>query len=136
VTENDEAIVAGEILAIEKACLRRWCNGDPLGWVEVAADDIVYFDPYTELRVTGKAAFTAAMEAVKGRIFAEHFELLNPLVQIRGDAAVLTYNYRSWDGEAPAEVTSSWNCTEVYVRSEGGWRLLQSHWSLTTPQLA
>ena len=107
-----------------------------MGLVETAAEDIVYFDPSAEWRITGLAAFGERMASIKGHIHAEHFEMLNPAVQAHGDVAVLTFNYRSWNGEAPDPVASSWNSTEAYVRTAAGWRLLQSHWSLTVPKLA
>ena len=39
-------IVGAEIIAMEKAALKRWGRGDPDGFLEICAPDVVYFDPY------------------------------------------------------------------------------------------
>jgi len=39
-------IVGAEIIAMEKAALKRWGRGVPDGFLEICAPDVVYFDPY------------------------------------------------------------------------------------------
>ena len=56
------------------------------------------------------------------------YELLNPKVQVVGDAAVLTFNYISYDAD---DRQSLWNCTEVYRRTGSTWKIIQTHWSYT-----
>ena len=119
--------VAGDIIAIESAALERWGNGDPGGFLEICAPDVVYFDPYRELRVDGLEALTALYKTFWGQVHIDRFELLNPLVQVCGGAAVLTFNYVSWTGNEK----SAWNCTEVYRLDAGNWRIIQTHWSFT-----
>jgi ketosteroid isomerase-like protein len=115
---------------MEKAALQRWTNGDPSGYLEIYADDIVYFDPFLEKRMDGLEAINAYYEQARGKIVAEKFELLNPVVQTDGKLAVLTFNYQSYNGEK----ISKWNCTEVYrFEEDGNWKICQSHWSLTQP---
>jgi ketosteroid isomerase-like protein len=120
--------LADVIVAMECAALDRWGNGDPSGFLEICAPDVVYFDPHLEMRIDGREALRAYYEPIKGTVFFERFELLNPLVQIVGDAAILTFNYVSY-GKAGDE--SRWNCTEVYQRLNEGWRIIQTHWSFT-----
>ncbi len=119
-----------ELVALERAALERWLRGDPSGFLEISAPDVVYFDPYQARRVDGLAALTRIYEEVRGKIFAERFEILNPHVQRVGDAAVLTFNFASYGG---GEDALRWNCTEVYRRDPGGWRIIQTHWSYTWP---
>jgi hypothetical protein len=118
-----------EILAMERAALSRWLNGDPSGFLEISAPGVVYFDPMVERRIDGLDALKEYYEPLRGRIFAARFEILNPLVQLVGDAAVLTFNFISYAGTEGAEM--HWNCTEVYRKSEGVWRIIQTHWSFT-----
>jgi ketosteroid isomerase-like protein len=118
--------IAAHLIQIEEAALRRWCDGDPSGFLEICAEDVVYFDPFLDRRIDGLAALTEYYESLRGRIRAERFELLNPHVQLVGDAAVLTFNFVSYGGGE-----SRWNCTEVYRRAGDSWRLIQTHWSLT-----
>ena len=122
---------AETIIAMEKAALERWGNGDPQGYIEIAAADITYFDPVTEMRINGIEAFRAHLEPVAGTIFFNRFELLNPRVSASGDLAVLSFNFVSYSEVEGETVVERWNCTEVYRRTEEGWRITHSHWSLT-----
>jgi len=114
-------------VAMERAALVRWCDGDPSGFLEISAPDVVYFDPFVQKRVDGLAALTRLYEDIRGLVVADRFDLINPLVQECGDAAVLTFNYVSSTGGK----SSRWNCTEVYRRENASWRIIQTHWSMT-----
>ncbi|MGD0184934.1 MAG: nuclear transport factor 2 family protein [Roseiarcus sp.] len=121
---DDEA----QIVAIEQAALRRSCAGDPSGFLEICDDDVVYFDPFLDRRLDGLAALTRYYESLRGKVSAARFEMLNPRVQRTGDAAILTFNFVSYGGNEDA---LRWNCTEVFRRRDGAWRLAQTHWSFT-----
>lgn len=116
------------IIAMEREALTRWCNGDPSGFLEISAPEVVYFDPMLPARMNGLEALTAYYESVRGKIFAERFEIIDPIVTYIGDAAVLTFNFISYGGSEGARMR--WNCTEVYRRSAEKWRIIQTHWSL------
>lgn len=125
--------VEHEVVALERAALERWGKGDPSGFLEICAPDVVYFDPGLERRIDGLDALTRYYEGLRGTVSFERFELINPLVQLVGDAAVLTFNYASSStGRAP----SCWNCTEVYRRTGDSWRIIQTHWSYTIAKRA
>jgi ketosteroid isomerase-like protein len=47
-------------------------------------------------------------------------------VQVAGDVAVLTFNFESWT----KFVRYYWNTTEVYRRTDQGWRIIHTHWSI------
>jgi ketosteroid isomerase-like protein len=129
VAGDEEA--AEELVALERAALARWCSGDPSGFLELSAPDVVYFDPYRDRRVDGLEALTRIYEELRGKIFAKRFELLNPRVQRAGDCAVLTFNFVSYGGSEGDALR--WNCTEVFRRDPAGWRIIQTHWSYTWP---
>ena len=120
---------ADAILALERAALDRWGQGDPSGFIEISAPDVVYFDNGLARRLDGLVALTAHYKKVRGQIHLDRWEWLNPKVQVCGDAAVLTFNFV---GHAAGQ-ESRWNCTEVYRRTDGGWRIIQTHWSVTRP---
>jgi ketosteroid isomerase-like protein len=122
-----------EIVAMECAALERWGKGDPSGFIEICAPDVVYFDPHLKMRIDGLDALIEYYESIRGKVSIKRFELLNPLVQHVGDAAILTFNYVSYGG---AEDEYRWNCTEVYRQTKGRWRIIQSHWSYTLAQRA
>ena len=119
---------AEKIIALEKAALVRWGKGDPDGFLEISAPDVVYFDPYQEMRIDGLDALTRYYESIRGQVYFDRFELLNPRVHLLGNLAVLTFNYVSYTGEQ----ASRWNCTEAYRREQDGrWLIVQTHWSYT-----
>ena len=124
-TDND---LTNTIIAMESTALDRWGKGDPSGFLEICAPDVVYFDPSLERRIDGRDALGKYYEAIRGKVSIDRYELLNPLVQIIGDAAVLTFNFVSY-GEPEDEYR--WNCTEVYRRSGEDWEIIQTHWSYT-----
>jgi ketosteroid isomerase-like protein len=115
------------IIALESAALERWGNGDPSGFLEICAPDIVYFDPYLEMRIDGREALTQYYKTFWGQVRFDRFELLNPCVQVGSELAVLTFNYVSYAGDK----SSRWNCTEVYRQVGDCWQIIQTHWSYT-----
>jgi hypothetical protein len=125
-SSNDE--LTKKIIDMECAALDRWGKGDPSGFLEISAPDVVYFDPGQKMRIDGREALEEFYESIRGMVSFERYELLNPLVQVIGDAAVLTFNYVSYGG---AEDEYRWNCTEVYRRSGEEWQIIQTHWSYT-----
>jgi len=128
---TEPTLLADDLVALEHAALVRWCNGDPSGYLEISAPDVVYFDPFIERRIDGWPALSAYYETIRGLIRAERFEILNPLVQCAGDMAVLSFNFASYGAN---QTEMRWNCTEVYRRAANEWQIIQSHWSLTKPR--
>jgi ketosteroid isomerase-like protein len=128
---NDD--LSQTIIELERQALERWGRGDPSGFLEISADDVVYFDPYQQRRLNGIDELRALYEMIRGRVQIAHFELIDPRVQATGDMAVLTFNYVA---QGTNEVTSRWNCTEVFRRDGDSWRIIQTHWSFTLPELA
>ena len=120
--------VARQLIELERAALRRWLAGDPSGFLELCDDEVVYFDPFVARRIDGLAALTAYYEPLRGKIHAQRFEVIEPLVQQVGQLAVLTFNFASYGGN---EHALRWNCTEVYRQRASGWKIIQTHWSFT-----
>jgi ketosteroid isomerase-like protein len=129
--EPEAQQVAQEILELERVALVRWCSGDPSGFLEISAPDIVYVDPFIDARIDGLPSLCAYYEGLRGKISAERFEIINPVVQHTGDVAVCTFNFVCYPAN---QFELRWNCTEVYRRDASGWRVIQTHWSLTNPK--
>jgi len=119
------------IIALETVALERWCQGDPSGFLELSLPDVVYFDPFLPERINGLGALSEYYESIRGKIFSPRFEIIDPLVQEIGEAAVLTFRFNSY-GKSEGSVMR-WNCTEVYRRSGESWKIAQTHWSFTAP---
>jgi ketosteroid isomerase-like protein len=123
---------AQAILAVERGAFERWAKGDLNGFLEASDPEVDYFDPFLESRLDGLAALRALYDPMQGKAHVERWEMLNPRVIVSGDMGVLTFNFVSYS----AGPTVRWNTTEVYRRSNGQWKILHTHWSLTKPQLA
>lgn len=129
---QENKTIESTIIGLEKAALEKWNNGDPSAFLALSASDVVYFDPFLEKRINGLAELTKLYESLKGQVSSNQFELISPLVQASEKMAVLTFNYVSYSGKAQ----SRWNCTEVYrCEPDGKWKIIQTHWSLTKPEL-
>lgn len=122
---------ADTVLAMERAALERWCRGDPSGFLEISAPEVVYFDPFLPRRLDGLTALTRYYEGLRGKISAARFELFDPKVTVAGDVALLSFNFISWGSDGGE---SRWNCTEAYCRTAAGWRIVQTHWSFTAKE--
>src|SRR5260370_13484707 len=111
------------IIALERAALDRWGNGDPQGYLETYAPDITYFDPGQQGRVDGLGAMKELLVPITGKIKIDHYEMIGPNVQHRGDVAVLSYNLVSY-AKRPngGSVIVRWNSTAVYERIERKWK--------------
>src|SRR5512142_2339466 len=122
-----QAGIAQKIIAIERAALDRWSKGDVDGFLEISAPDVVYFDPGTARRLNGIADLRALYDQFRGKIRIDHYELVDPKVQIDGNIAVLTFNFVSRGSEGEMR----WNTTEIYRRDGSNWRIMHTHWSFT-----
>ena len=113
--------------------MNRWRQGDPDGFLTLSLPQVTYFDPILPGRLTGIASLTEFYNGMRGNGGgAAAVEYVDPRVDVVGDAALLTYRYL-WAGlDADGTVTarSAWNCTEVYQRQAGQWRIVHTHWSM------
>jgi len=120
--------LAKKIISLEIAALEKWNCGNPSGYLDISAIDVVYFDPFTNKRLDGHDKLTELYESIRGQIHVDSYEMLNPLVQENKDMAVLTFNLISNIGKS----ATKWNCTEVYrLEKNGDWKIIQTHWSFS-----
>ena len=128
---GEEMPLAERLMALENGAMERWRQGDPMGWAEISAPEVTYVDPVLTAPIVGLEAYTAYLEALKGKVVYQGSEYLNPKVAVYGDVAVMTYNYRSRGASAAGAVREQtlWNATEVYARFGEAWRIIHTHWS-------
>ena len=119
------------IINKERAALDRWKTGDTFGFIEIASEDITYFDPGLEKRITGKKEFHEHLASFNGTFSFPGYELQNPQVQLYGDIGILTFNFVGFSEDGKED---KWNTTEVYRHTEGDWKIVSSHWSHTKPE--
>ncbi len=126
-----------KILSLEQGAMERWRRGDPWGWVEISADQVTYIDPNLTKPVIGLEDYKVYLKQAEGNINYQGSEFIDPRVEIIGDAAVLTYNYRSTATAPETGVINQllWNTTEVYFRLNGQWKIAHTHWSYVRHKL-
>jgi uncharacterized protein (TIGR02246 family) len=124
--------ILGELMALESAAMERWRKGDPWGFVDLYAPGVTYMDSGTPARINGLEAMKAEYKSREGKIHYDVQEFIDPIVQVLDDTAVLTYRFFATTLLADGSIQRRmpWNCTEVYVKLEGRWRIVHNHWSL------
>jgi ketosteroid isomerase-like protein len=124
------------ILSLENSAMERWRQGAPWGFAEISAPEVTYFDTATPKRLDGLEALKAEYAKRVGKINYDVMEFIDPGVQVHGDAAVLFYRFFSTylnpDGSIARRIP--WNCTEVFSRIDGQWKIVHTHWSYINGQ--
>jgi ketosteroid isomerase-like protein len=125
------------ILSLENQAMERWRNGDPWGFVELSAENITYVDPGLASPITGLEEYKAYMKKIEGKVHYQGSEFIDPKIVTIGDAAVLSYNYRSSELTPDGKVLNQtpWNATEVYFQRDGQWKIVHTHWSFIKHKL-
>lgn len=125
------------ILSLEKEAMERWRNGDPWGWAEISADDITYVDPSLTKPIVGLEEYKSFLAQIEGKIHYQGSEFIDPMVTPVGNAAILSYNYRSTleDQEGGPPSQTLWNVTEVYFPQLDSYRIVHTHWSFVHQKL-
>jgi ketosteroid isomerase-like protein len=124
--EKDKAT----IIALEKQALELWNNGNPDGFIELSSDDVIYFDPVFENKLEGKKALEDYYNPIRGKIKIDLYKMINPVVQLSSEVAVLAYNYEAHRDSMIFKM----NCTEVYrLNSSNQWKIIHTHWSFVQP---
>jgi uncharacterized protein (TIGR02246 family) len=117
------------ILAQERRALDQWAQGNPLGYVEIDADDVTYLDDIgAHSRIDGLEAMRNYLTSLQGKIPPHRYDIVDPKVQVYGEIGILTLRYKAYatDGKPLAH----WKATSVYRRMGGQWRIVHAHWSI------
>jgi ketosteroid isomerase-like protein len=119
------------ILGLEKGAMERWRRGDPMGWAEISSPDVIYVEPGLAKPIIGLGEYREYLNRLEGKIIYQDSQFIDPEVIVIGDAAVLSYNYRSAVRTQECTLVSQtrWNATEVYFRQDGQWKIVHTHWS-------
>ncbi len=122
----------GELMKLEAAAMDRWRKGDPWGFIELSAPDVTYFDSGTQQRIDGRQALCDEYKQREGKIHYDVMEFIEPWLFACDDLAVLFYRFFSTRlaHDGTVAFRTPWNCTEIYSRLEGSWKIIHTHWSL------
>jgi len=128
VSAQDAETTLQTVLARERQALDRWAQGDPLGYLEIDAEEITYFDDIgAQERIDGIEEMRNYFATLVGKVSPHRYEIEDPKLQLFGDVAVLTLRYLPSTLEG--EPLMPWKATSVYRRSDDDWRLVHAHWS-------
>ena len=61
---EDIQLIKDSVLPLERGALDRWASGDPKRYLEIAADDVTYVDPYVKHRLDGIDELKAWYESI------------------------------------------------------------------------
>ena len=125
---HDHSEVYKTLLANLHPALERWYSGDTTGYSDLFADEFTFFDNLAPGRAHNLEQLRARYSPLDGNINLPRYELVEPVLQLFGDTAVLTYNLRQFDHDGPVGPTFS--ATEVYRPIEDAWRVVSGHWSV------
>ncbi len=125
------------IMSLENGAMERWRRGDPWGWTEISAEEVIYIDPGLTKPIEGLEAYKNYLKQFEGKINYQVSEFIDPKIKRHGNLAVLTYNYRDAKTEADGSIGEEWlwNTTEVYCLLDGKWKIIHTHWSYINQKL-
>lgn len=124
--------ISETIIALEKAAMQAWLNGNPSPFLAFYSKDFTYFDPSLEWRLDGWNKIEELYESMRGKAKIDQFEMINPVVQSTDTMAVLTYNLHIRLGD----MLWKENFTEVYhLEDNNEWKIIHCHISPTKPSL-
>jgi uncharacterized protein (TIGR02246 family) len=118
-----------EVIALERSALDKWSQGNTVGYIDIAADDVTWFDfnPGPQLRIEGVEAVRNLLAPLAPQIPHHTYQLLDPRVQVYGNTAILTFH---WSGTTTeGQSLPKWKVTSVYHWKDGKWRMVHAHWS-------
>jgi len=128
---SDEAKTA--IMEKIKSACERWASGDPMGFLECVAQDIIWIDDLgAQIPINGKETLGKYLENFKGQIPPHKHELLDPVFQFYGEIVIVNYRYQGTSDGAPDD---PWKTTSVYRYIDGDWLSVHENWSLVKPPL-
>lgn len=115
------------VIALESDALNQWAQGNPTGFSQHVADDITYIDDNGEYtRIDGIEAFNNYLSSLEGQIPQHQYKIVDPLVQVYGDVAILTYQ---WHSKIDTMSGPLWKASSIYHFNDSIWQMVHAHWS-------
>lgn len=105
----------------------KWASGDPMGFLECAAKDIIWSDDLgAQNRVIGYEALNKYLETFKGQVPPHQHELIEPIFQFYDDIVIVSYRYQATIEGKPE---APWKVTSVYRYADGDWLSVHENWT-------
>jgi ketosteroid isomerase-like protein len=118
-----------EVWSVVEAFNRAFAGNDPERYFTFIDEDIVVIIPSSPYRIEGirddREEFEYSLRAGATRV--GYFQELQPLVQVFGDTAVVTYYSRGAYGPEGSATTAYLKETDVLVKKNGKWKIVHIH---------
>jgi len=119
-----------EVWAVIAEWNRAFAQNDPQEYFRHIDDEITVITPGNPYRIEGivhdRTEFEFALSNGSSRV--GYFQMLQPLVRVYGDAAVVTYYSRGYYGADDGQ-THYFKETDVLSRQSGVWKIVHIHLS-------
>ena len=131
VAETATPAVAQEIIGIVKAEWAAFARKNVAESQKNIAEDYTEFNGDAATRLDGRPLTGRLAEAGnKGRSTRIADEMLNPMVQVYGDTAILSYNFFGLEQDKDGKVKPTRaKSTRVYVKQGGKWMLVHANFA-------
>jgi len=128
--QADSHDVAVEVIKLTKAQWAAAIEQDTKAASKILADDYTEFNRDSPTRLDGKEiAMRLGAAAGSGTILVAA-EMTNPMVQVYGEVAILTYNFLGSRKDASGKVEPfTSKSTRVYTKQDGKWLLVHANFA-------
>jgi uncharacterized protein (TIGR02246 family) len=122
---------AQEVLKVVQRFQEAGVKGDTATLLQIFDPDVTHFHPGSPYRFVGAERLAKEFEVAAKSVQDMRFEMVDPDVQWAGpDVAVVTYYIvESWADSHGARTNVKEKASEVYVKKNGAWRMIQGHYS-------
>lgn len=110
-----------DIWATVRAINDAWTRGDPEDLANYFHPDMVAITPSERHRLEGGPACVAAWKAFRSAARIDSWEEHDPAIRVHGDAAVVTYYYRTSFDLGGKTITAAGRDMFFLVRQQGRW---------------
>jgi len=122
--------VSASILALVTDGLERLRLGDPRGITSRCAEDVTYFSVEFDSLLVGRKTLEEMYGPPTGQTHFDHFDLINPMVRVYGDVAIVTFDFASYGSADESQLRTRWRSTQVLRLVRGDWQIVHIHWTL------
>jgi ketosteroid isomerase-like protein len=121
--------VENEVWSVVEAFNRTFAANDPDRYFQFLDENLVVLIPSSPYRIEGlqddREEFEYSLRAGWTRV--GYFQELQPLVQVFGETAVVTYYSRGAYGPEGETKAAYLKETDVLVKKRGGWKIVHIH---------
>ncbi len=129
--ERDVAADEQAVLEAHRKLIEAYQEGsiDGFSWLLTSSPDLVIFHPLERARFIGKEAAREGLLEMFGHLREAEWTEAHTALTLQGDVAWLTSEVLIESPSLRAPFLG--RGTEIWVREDGGWRLVHGHWSPT-----